>query len=121
MPNPELSPTARQDKPFIEARGKAAIIKYLTNNQPNLFCTILGFKKGWRKAKSNENYFSFLIYYSHETGRIERYLFNSGSKTPVNPVEYVSNNNPNYSILKPEQENKERIIITNEELDNYLN
>jgi len=53
MPNSELSPVERQDKPFIEARGKAAIIKYLTNNQGNLLGTILGFKKGWRKAKSN--------------------------------------------------------------------
>ena len=26
------------------------------------------------------DYYSFLLYFSHETGRIERYLYNAGSK-----------------------------------------
>jgi hypothetical protein len=57
------------------------IKNYLLGDNPNLFGTIIGFKRGWRKNKPDFlDYYSFLLYFSHETGRIERYLYNSGSK-----------------------------------------
>ena len=54
---------------------------YLLGNNPNLYGSIIGFKRGWRKNKPEfVDYYSFLLYFSHETGRIERYLYNSGCK-----------------------------------------
>uniref|UniRef100_A0A896Z9I3 Uncharacterized protein n=1 Tax=Coniophora olivacea TaxID=85977 RepID=A0A896Z9I3_9AGAM len=48
------------------------VVEYLIGEDynPNLFGTILGFKK------SANSRFSFFLYLSHETGRIERILFN---------------------------------------------
>jgi hypothetical protein len=55
--------------------------KYLLGDNPNLFGSIISFQKGWRKKNPDFlDYYSFLLYFSHETGRIERYLYNSGNK-----------------------------------------
>jgi hypothetical protein len=57
------------------------INKYLTAGNPNLYGTIISFQKGWRKKNPDfVDYYSFLLYFSHETGRIERFLYNSGNK-----------------------------------------
>jgi hypothetical protein len=57
------------------------INKYLTSENPNLYGTIISFQKGWRKKNPEFiDYYAFLLYFSHETGRIERFLYNSGTK-----------------------------------------
>lgn len=59
-------------------------VKFLLGNYDrSLKGSILGFKKGWRKYKSDQDYFAFLLYFSHETGLIERHLFNLGSTKSV--------------------------------------
>lgn len=57
------------------------ITKYLTGGNPNLYGTIISFNKGWRKKNPDFiDHYAFLLYFSHETGRIERFLYNSGNK-----------------------------------------
>lgn len=56
------------------------VLEYLIGdiNNTNLFGTILGF------AKKSNNKFSFFLYILHETGRIERILFNPCSTSDLN-------------------------------------
>jgi len=59
----------------VTASSAKEMVDYLIGDvdNHNLFGTILGF------SKKKGNKFSFFLYYSHETGRIERILFNPGS------------------------------------------
>lgn len=101
------------------------IKNYLIGNNDFLFGTILGNKKGWRKEKSNiTQYYSFLLYYSHETGRVERFLYNRGSKEGIFPI-YLYQSNDSITPAKDEKEDYiflERIekIFTKEFLHNLI-
>ena len=55
------------------------VIKYRIGDNLNLYGTILGFRRGWKNNQPNiDNYFSFLIFFNHSTGRIEHFKFNYG-------------------------------------------
>lgn len=92
------------------------IKKYLIGDNDYLYGTIIGNKKGWRKNRSTMEYYSFLLYFSHETGRIERYLYNTGSKEGNKDI-YVYNK---YSDNKQVNKKKEEYIYL-EELENLFN
>uniref|UniRef100_A0A896Z1Z1 Uncharacterized protein n=1 Tax=Coniophora puteana TaxID=80637 RepID=A0A896Z1Z1_9AGAM len=67
---------------FATSESKLEVYEYLVgekNMNKNLFGTILGFKKG-------NSQFSFFVYYSHETGRIERFLYNSSDKEDIRKI-----------------------------------
>ena len=69
--------SSKDYKAYKNLPYKKYIQDYLLGEHKNLFGTILGFKKGWRKNRHNMiEYYSFLLYYSHKTGRIERFQFN---------------------------------------------
>ena len=52
-------------------RNNTNIQKYLLGDNPNLFGSIIGFKRGWRKNNPDfVDYYAFLLYFSHETGHI---------------------------------------------------
>lgn len=92
------------------------IIKhYLIGKNDFLYGTIIGFKKGWRKNKSSMEYYSFLLYFSHETGKIERFLYNSGSKEGNKDI-YIYDK---YQDIK-ESNNKKEEYIYIEELENIF-
>uniref|UniRef100_A0A896YZ03 Uncharacterized protein n=1 Tax=Coniophora puteana TaxID=80637 RepID=A0A896YZ03_9AGAM len=59
----------------VTAASAKETVEYLIGDvdNHNLFGSILGF------SKKKGNRFSFFLYYSHETGRVERILFNPGS------------------------------------------
>jgi hypothetical protein len=70
-------------------RNKLTLNEYLIGNNENLIGSILGFQRGRRKdsiIRSN-HFFSFLLYFDHRTGRIERYLINKGSTQEVNVID----------------------------------
>ena len=88
---------------------------YLIGDEPNLYGTILGFKRGWRANKPiNDDYYSFFIYFDHSTARIERYLINLGVKKPIELVRINQDEDPNLhydeefedKILRPVYNNK---------------
>jgi len=63
-------------------KNQMTLKKYLVGNTKeteNLYGTILGFRKmiDYNKTFKTFNHFSFLLFYDHRTGRIERYLINS--------------------------------------------
>lgn len=68
------------------------------------------------------DYYSFLIYFSHETGRIERYLYNPVSQIELNPAKLLLNmDNSKYTnIRRAIDKNSKDILISKDELDNYL-
>ena len=97
--------------------------KYLIGDEPNLYGTILGFKRGWRANKPiNDDYYSFLIYFDHSTARIERYLINLGVKKPIELVRINEDRDPDLhldqeiegKIIRPVYNNKFNLP------DNYL-
>lgn len=101
--------------------NRKKVIKYLIGKNKNLFGTILGFKKGWRKKRpDNMDYYSFLLYYSHETGRIERFLYNSGSKVKINPPRILNHFNEDDKYLFVNYNKTNDILISKDELLSYL-
>nr|YP_009493067.1 hypothetical protein [Ganoderma tsugae]AWJ63862.1 hypothetical protein [Ganoderma tsugae] len=112
----------KKNKEYMDSKGNVAVLNYLINNKQsqNLLGTIIGFKKGWRKNRSNDEYYSFLLYYSHETGRIERYLYNSGTKTPLS-FEFISDTNNTYYSPLSARADDNKVIISKTELEKYLN
>jgi len=72
------------------------ITKYLTGDNPNLYGTIISYNKGWKKENPNFiDHYAFLLYFSHETGRIERFLYNSGNKTNQVFDKFILDNDSN--------------------------
>jgi len=80
--------------------------EYLQGGYDNLLGTILGFKRG--RHKSNQfsmsgEFLSFLVFFDHRTGRIERFLLNTrtaaatnGNISPITPsieeIKHIGNN-----------------------------
>lgn len=107
--------------------GLESVKDYLIGNNKNLFGSIIGFKKGWRKNNSLIPHYSFLLYFSHETGRIERYYYNPGNKSSEVTEEIVPdifNSDSHYlnviSSVNSYSEMKESNFISTAELENYL-
>jgi hypothetical protein len=102
------------------------ITKYLTAGNPNLYGSIISFKKGWRKKNPDfVDYYSFLLYFSHETGKIERFLYNSGTKNNQifnNFIVTYDSNNQNISNFPYNKENNPKEIHENFiDLNKYVN
>jgi len=101
------------------------INKYLTAGNPNLYGSIIAFQKGWRKKNPEFlDYYSFLLYFSHETGRIERFLYNSGSKNNqiFNNNFIISNNNDKLSQFPYNKQNKPIVVHENfNDLNKFIN
>lgn len=101
--------------------------KYLTAGNPNLYGSIISFKKGWRKNNPDfVEYYSFLLYFSHETGRIERFLYNSGSKNNqiFNKQFLIDNNSNNENLNQFPYSSKNKPIVVHEninDLNKFLN
>lgn len=60
--------------------------EYLQGHDPELYGTILGFKRGWRKDNSLNDHYSFFLFFDHSTARVERYLVNLGVKNDIEVV-----------------------------------
>lgn len=61
--------------------------EYLQGQDENIYGTILGYKRGWRKSdKNNTDFYSFLLFFDHSTARVERYLVNLGVKDDIEVV-----------------------------------
>uniref|UniRef100_A0A896Z1S0 Uncharacterized protein n=1 Tax=Coniophora puteana TaxID=80637 RepID=A0A896Z1S0_9AGAM len=71
---------------FSTKTSRENIIHYLIGNNTSLYGTVLAFRKSWKKNNPSAPYYSFFVYYSHETGRIERFLYNEGSKDLDKPT-----------------------------------
>lgn len=63
------------------------------------------------------DHYSFLLYFSHETGRIERFLYNSGAKQEMDKPTLVLNELEGHNYI----DSNNNLTITKDELDNYLN
>uniref|UniRef100_A0A896Z1P1 Uncharacterized protein n=1 Tax=Coniophora olivacea TaxID=85977 RepID=A0A896Z1P1_9AGAM len=61
--------------------SKTNVENYLVGSYGNLYGTILGYRKNMQKSDPQAFNFSFFLYYSHETGRIERFLVNEQTNT----------------------------------------
>lgn len=60
------------------------VIDYLQGDNKNLYGTILGLKKGWKNNQVvSPDFYAFLLFFDHSTGRIERYLINKGVKQEI--------------------------------------
>ena len=91
--------SSKDYKAYKNLPYKKYIQDYLLGEHKNLFGTILGFKKCWRKNRHNMiEYYSFLLYYSHETGMIERYLYNYGCKDRIEKYVLLNSYNDLKSI-----------------------
>jgi hypothetical protein len=91
--------------------------KYLLGNNPKLYGSIIGFNRGWRKNKPDFlDYYSFLLYFSHETGRIERYFYNSGNK-----MNDLFNNIPENEEYNKFKVNIEQNIKNKNTLNKFIN
>ena len=99
------------------------INKYLTGNNPNLYGSIISFNKGWRKNRPDfMDHYAFLLYFSHETGRIERFLYNSGNKNNQifdNFSLSDTENNPKFPYSK--KNNPKQVQESIIELNKYIN
>ena len=65
-------------------------------------------------------HFSFLLYFSHETGRIERFLFNSGSKELLNKPRLIIDKDLDSFGYIEHYDSEKNINISISELENYL-
>jgi hypothetical protein len=102
------------------------ITKYLTADNPNLYGSIIAFQKGWRKKNPEFiDYYSFLLYFSHETGRIERFLYNSGNKNNQifnNLIIDHNSNNETISQFPYNKKNKDIEVYENFiDLNKFIN
>ena len=70
---------------FSSNKTRESIIKYLIGDNQSLYGSILSFRKRWQRNDPAALHYSFLLYYSHETGRIERFLFNSPDYQEIRP------------------------------------
>ena len=82
--------------------------KYLVGDHERLLGTILSFKKFSRVNNPFSEQYAVLLYYSHETGRIERFIYNKVKDKDhkivfVNDKVNISRDNPNNTYLDQSQ------------------
>ena len=106
---------------YLDSHLKSNVRDYLIGDNKGLIGTILGFKKGWRKVNTMIEHYSYILYFSHETGRIERFLFNFGSKEEIIRNRFIPRSHilDTYVPYYQNSINKE-VIISQRELENYL-
>jgi hypothetical protein len=101
------------------------INKYLIGNNPNLYGSIISFNKGWRENRPDFiDHYAFLLYFSHETGRIERFLYNSGNKNNQVFDKFNLANKENNDITKfpyTKKNNPKQVQESIIELNKYIN
>lgn len=85
------------------------VIEYLQGHDKNLYGTILGFKRGWRKNNKDADFDAFLLFFDHTTARIERYLINLGIKKDIEVVKINEDVDPKEHIDFWEEE-RQKVI-----------
>lgn len=76
-------------------KWNAQVKEYLQGYDDNIYATILGYKRGWRRNDDNtSDHYSFFLFFDHSTARIERYLVNLGVKEDIEVVRINEDRDP---------------------------